>query len=107
MLARDGDRELYRPFGNIVGGLLSPLLSNVRLEDLDKELERRGHRFARYCDAFLVVVTSQRAGARVKASLTRVLRHHLKLEINESKRTVGPTKACVCLGFTFPGTRIY
>ena len=106
MLARDGDRELYRPFGNIVGGLLSPLLSNVRLEDLDKELERRGHRFARYCDAFLVVVTSQRAGARVKASLTRFLQQPVKLEINEAKSTVGATKDCTLLGLTFHSTRI-
>jgi RNA-directed DNA polymerase len=89
------------------GSPLSPLLSNVMLDDLDKELERRGHRFARYCDDFLVVVKSQRAGERVKASLTRFLQQHLKLEINASKSTVGPTKACVFLGFTFQGTRIY
>ncbi len=89
------------------GSPLSPLLSNVMLDDLDKELERRGHRFARYCDDFLIVVKSQRAGERVKASLTRFLQRHLKLEINESKSTVGPTKECVFLGFTFQGTRIY
>jgi RNA-directed DNA polymerase len=89
------------------GSPLSPLLSNIMLDDLDKELERRGHRFARYCDDFLVVVKSQRAGERVKASLTRFLQQHLKLEINESKSTVGPTKECVFLGFTFQGTRIY
>jgi RNA-directed DNA polymerase len=89
------------------GSPLSPLLSNVMLDDLDKELERRGHRFARYCDDFLVVVKSQRAGDRVKASLTRFLQHHLKLESNESKSTVGPTKEGVFLGFTFQGTRIY
>jgi RNA-directed DNA polymerase len=53
------------------------------------------------------VVHSQRAGERVKASLTRFLRQHLKLEINESKSTVGPTNACTFLGFTFHGTRIY
>jgi RNA-directed DNA polymerase len=89
------------------GSPLSPLLSNVMLDDLDKELERRGHHFARYCDDFLIVVHSQRAGARVKASLTRFLRQHLKLEINETKSTVGPTNACRFLGFTFHGTRIY
>jgi RNA-directed DNA polymerase len=88
------------------GSPLSPLLSNVRLDDLDKELERRGHRFARYCDDFLIVVKSQRAGERVKARLTRFLQQHLKLEIKESKSTVGPTKECGVLGFTFPGTRI-
>ena len=89
------------------GSPLSPLLSNVMLDDLDKELERRGHRFARYCDDFLIVVKSQRAGERVKASLTRFLQHHLKLEINETKSTVGPTNECTFLGFTFHGTRIY
>ena len=89
------------------GSPLSPLLSNIVLDDLDKELERRGHRFARYCDDFLIVVHSQRAGERVKASLARFLRQHLKLEINETKSTVGPTNECTFLGFTFHGTRIY
>jgi RNA-directed DNA polymerase len=89
------------------GSPLSPLLSNVMLDDLDKELERRGHLFARYCDDFLLVVTSQRAGERAKASVTRFLQHHLKLEINEDKSTVGPTNQCRFLGFTFQGTRIY
>src|SRR5262245_7222526 len=89
------------------GSPLSPLLSNILLDDLDKERERRGHRFARYCDDFLIVVKSQRAGERVKASLTRFLQQHLKLEINETKSTVGPTNECRFLGFTFHGTRIY
>jgi RNA-directed DNA polymerase len=89
------------------GSPLSPLLSNSLLDDLDQELEWRGHRFARYCDDFLIVVHSQRAGERVKASLTRFLQHHLKLEINETKSTVGPTNECRLLGFTFQGTRIY
>src|SRR5262249_36785253 len=89
------------------GSPLSPLLSNILLDDLDKELERRGHRFARYCDDFLIVVKSSRAGERVKASLTQFLQQHLKLEINEAKSTVGPTNACQFLGFTFRDTRIY
>jgi RNA-directed DNA polymerase len=89
------------------GSPLSPLLSNVMFDDLDKELERRGHHFARYWADFLLVVQSQRAGARVKASLTRFLRQHLKLEINEAKSTVGPTNECRFLGFTFHGTRSY
>ena len=89
------------------GSPLSPLLSNLRLDDLDKELERRGPRFARYCDDFLLVVKSPRAGTRVKASISRFLQHHLKLEINERKRMVGATNACTFLGFTFHGTRIY
>jgi len=89
------------------GSPLSPLLSNVMLDDLDKELARRGHRLARYCDDFLIVVHSRRAGERVKTSITRFLQHHLKLEINETKSTVGPTNECRFLGFTFHGTRIY
>jgi RNA-directed DNA polymerase len=89
------------------GSPLSPLLSNILLDDLDKELERRGHRFARYCDDFLIVVKSRRAGERVKASLTRFLRQHLKLEINEAKSMVGLISECTFLGFTFHGTRIY
>jgi RNA-directed DNA polymerase len=89
------------------GSPLSPLLSNILLDDLDTELERRGHRFARYCDDFLIVVKSQRAGERVKASVTRFLRSHLHLEINEQKSMVGPTKDCTFLGFTFQGSRIY
>jgi RNA-directed DNA polymerase len=89
------------------GSPLSPLLSNVMVDDLEKELEGRGQHFARYGDDFLIVVHSQRAGERVKARLTRFLQHHLKLEINEAKSTVGPTNECVFLGFTFHGTRIY
>jgi RNA-directed DNA polymerase len=89
------------------GSPLSPRLSNVRRDDLDKALARRDHRFARYCEDFLSVVHSQRAGARVKASLTQFLRHHLKLEIHETKSTVGPTHAGRVWGFTFPGARIY
>lgn len=93
--------------GGPQGSPLSPLLSNGMLDDLDQELARRGHRFARYRDDFLVVVKSQRAGDRLKASLTRFLRQHLKLELNESKSTVGPTNEGAFLGFTFQGTRIY
>jgi RNA-directed DNA polymerase len=72
-----------------------------------KELDRRGYRFARYCDDFLLVVKSQRAGERVKGSVSRFLRQYLKLEINEDKSVVGPTNQCRFLGFTFHGTRIY
>ena len=102
-----GERLEPTAMGVPQGSPLSPLLSNILLDDLDKELERRGHRFARYCDDFLIVVKSQRAGERVKASIARFLQHHLKLEINESKSMVGATNACTFLGFTFHGTRIY
>jgi RNA-directed DNA polymerase len=89
------------------GSPLSPLLSNIMLDDLDQELERRGHHFARYCDDFLIIVKSRWAGERAKASLARFLQQHLKLEINETRSTVGPTNECRFLGFTFHGTRIY
>jgi RNA-directed DNA polymerase len=89
------------------GSPLSPLLSNIMVDDLDQERERRGHHCARYCDDFLIGVKSRRAGERVKASLTRFLQQPLKLEINETKSTGGPTNECRFLGFTFHGTRIY
>jgi RNA-directed DNA polymerase len=89
------------------GSPWSPLLANVMLDDLEKELERRGHRFARDCDDFLIVVKSQRAGERVKAGVTRFLRSHLQRERNEQKSRGGSPKACTFLGFPFQGARIY
>jgi len=82
------------------GSPLSPLLANVMLDDLDKELERRGHRFARYADDFIVLVKSQRAGDRVMASITRFLTRKLKLVVNEAKSQVAPVSDCSFLGFT-------
>jgi RNA-directed DNA polymerase len=93
-------------FGNIVGGELSPVLSNLLVDDLAQELARRGPRFARYCADFLIVGKSQRAGDRVKASRPRFLPQPLKLEINETKRTGGPTKEGGFRGLTFHGTRL-
>jgi RNA-directed DNA polymerase len=101
-----GERLQPTETGVPPGSPLAPLGSNLRVDDWDQERERRGPRFARYCADFLSVVTSQRAGARGKARLTRVLRHHLQREIPESKSTVGPTQAGVCLGFPFQGPRI-
>lgn len=88
------------------GGPLSPLLANSVLDDLDKELEERGHRFARYADDFLILVRSQSAAKRVKASIQRFLERKLKLTINESKSQVAPTDKVDFLGFTFRGTTI-
>jgi RNA-directed DNA polymerase len=82
------------------GGPLSPLLTNVMLDDLDKELERRGHRFARYADDFIILVKSQRSGERVLASITRFLTQQLKLAVNEAKSQVAPVSECSFLGFT-------
>jgi RNA-directed DNA polymerase len=95
--------ESFQPseLGTPQGGPLSPLLANILLDDLDKELERRGHRFARYADDVLVLVKSPRAGQRVKASLTAYLGRRLKLPVNEPKSRVAPIDDCVFLGFTF------
>ena len=92
--------------GTPQGSPLSPLLANVLLDDLDKELERRGHRFVRYADDLLIVVCSLRAGERVKASITRYLTTKLKLVVNEQKSRVVRTNECVFLGFTFRGAKL-
>ena len=82
----DGTREAT-PQGVPQGGPLSPLLANITLDPLDKELERRGHQFARYADDFLVMVKSLKAAERVMASLTRFVEGKLKLVVNRAKRT--------------------
>jgi RNA-directed DNA polymerase len=75
--------------GTPQGGPLSPLLSNIMLDDLDKELERRGHRFCRYADDCNVYVKSRHAGERVMGSLTRFLEQRLRLKVNREKSAVG------------------
>jgi RNA-directed DNA polymerase len=74
--------------GTPQGGPLSPLLSNILLDDLDRELERRGHCFCRYADDCNIYVRSKRAGKRVLASVTRFLEYQLKLRVNSSKSAV-------------------
>jgi RNA-directed DNA polymerase len=74
--------------GTPQGGPLSPLLSNILLTDLDRELERRGHAFCRYADDCNIYVASERAGVRLMASLTRFLGERLKLKVNAAKSTV-------------------
>lgn len=88
------------------GGPLSPLLSNILLDVLDKELEKRNHRFARYADDILILVKSKRAGNRVLASITRFIERKLKLTVNELKSKVVPVSQCRFLGFTFHGKQI-
>ena len=83
------------------GGPLSPLLANILLDDLDRELEKRGHRFARYADDFVVQVKSVRAGERVKKSITRFVERKLKLKVNNEKSKAGHNSKCSFLGFTF------
>jgi len=98
---RIGERFEPSELGTPQGGPLSPLLANILLDDLDRELEQRRHRFARYADDLLVLVKSERAGQRVKASLTAYLGRRLKLPVNEEKSRVAPVNECVFLGFTF------
>jgi group II intron reverse transcriptase/maturase len=86
--------------GTPQGGPLSPLLSNVMLDDLDKELEKRGHRFVRYADDCNIYVKSQRAGERVMGNVKRFLGERLKLKVNEAKSAVGKVNARKFLGFT-------
>jgi RNA-directed DNA polymerase len=74
--------------GTPQGGPLSPLLANLLLDDLDRELERRGHKFCRYADDCNIYVQSQAAGERVLASVTRYLEEQLKLRVNRSKSAV-------------------
>jgi len=88
------------------GGPLSPLLSNILLDDLDKELERRGHRFARYADDLIILVKSERAGHRVMASISRFLERTLKVKVNKAKSKVVRTRDSAFLGFTFKGGKI-
>lgn len=87
--------------GTPQGGPLSPLLSNVVLDVLDKELERRGHRFVRYADDCNIYVKSERAGDRVMEGITRFLEKKLKLKVNEQKSAVGSPSTRKFLGFSF------
>jgi len=86
--------------GTPQGGPLSPLLSNIVLDDLDKELTRRGHRFCRYADDCNIYVRSQRAGERVMASVSRFLTVKLRLKVNEAKSAVARPEERKFLGFS-------
>jgi len=85
--------------GTPQGGPLSPLLSNIVLDELDKELERRGHRFVRYADDIVILVRSQMAGERVLSSITRFITGKLKLKVNEEKSFVARPWEVKFLGF--------
>lgn len=87
--------------GTPQGGPLSPLLSNIMLDDLDRELEKRGHRFVRYADDCNVYVRSERSGQRVMEGLRRYITKRLKLKINESKSAVARPPERKFLGFSF------
>ena len=87
--------------GTPQGGPLSPLLSNLRLDELDRELERRGHRFVRYADDCNIYVRSRRAGERVMASVAGFLARRLKLRLNPAKSAVAVPWQRKFLGFSF------
>src|SRR5215469_11785496 len=86
--------------GTPQGGPLSPLLSNLVLDDLDKELTRRGHHFCRYADDCNIYVRSRRAGERVMASVSRFLIQKLRLKVNEAKSAVARPEERKFLGFS-------
>jgi RNA-directed DNA polymerase len=101
-----GGVVIPRDKGTPQGGPLSPLLSNLLLDDLDRELERRGHRFVRYADDCNIHVRSERAGRRVMESVTRFLERKLKLKVNAEKSAVARPWQRKFLGFSFlPGDR--
>ena len=81
--------------------MLSPLLSNLLLDEWDRELERRGHRFVRYADDCNIYVKSERAGQRVMEGMKRFLARKLRLKVNESKSSVARPKDLKFLGFSF------
>ena len=89
--------------GTMQGGPLSPLLANILLDDLDKELEHRGPNFVRYADDFLIFVRSELAARRVFASVERFLTLRLKLVVNRDKSRVCKTAGVEFLGYCFAG----
>jgi hypothetical protein len=87
--------------GTPQGSPLSPLLANIMLDDLDRELERRGHRFVRYADDVRVHVKTERAGQRVLTGITEFLRRRLRLQVNKVKSSVRHAAQAMVLGFGF------
>ncbi|MEB3336130.1 MAG: group II intron maturase-specific domain-containing protein [Leptolyngbyaceae bacterium] len=86
---------------------MSPFLSNILLDDLDKELEARGHWFVRYMDDLVFLVKSRRAWRRVMANVSHYLTEKLKLKVNREKSRVAKVEDLEYLGFTFRGIRIF
>ena len=88
------------------GSPLSPILSNILLDELDKELESRGHKFVRYADDLAIFVRSKRAGERVLASVSRYLETKLKVKVNQAKSMVSHVKDSSVLGFKIHGKKL-
>lgn len=90
-----------RSEGTPQGSPLSPILSNIMLDELDKELENRGHKFVRYADDISIYVRSKKASIRVKESMIRFIEEKLKLKVNRTKSKISPPKKSNLLGFSF------
>ncbi len=91
--------------GTPQGGPLSPLLSNIVLEELDKDLERRGLRFVRYADDFIIFIRIKRAATRVMESVSRFITRKLKLKVNQEKSKITHPWWMCFLGFSFTSKR--
>ncbi len=87
--------------GTPQGGPLSPLLSNIMLDELDKELEKRGHKFCRYADDCNIYIKSRKAGERVMTSISKFIEEKLKLKVNRTKSAVDKPRKRKFLGFSF------
>ena len=83
------------------GGPLSPLLSNIMLNELDKELEKRGHKFVRYADDCMILCKSRRSAERTKVSITRYIEEKLFLKVNRAKTSVAHISQVKYLGYGF------
>jgi RNA-directed DNA polymerase len=101
----EGGLTSPRSEGTPQGGPLSPLLSNILLDELDKELERRGHAFCRYADDCNIYVTSQRAGERVFVSVEKFLKERLRLTVNRGKSAVDRPWKRIFLGYSMTNHR--
>jgi RNA-directed DNA polymerase len=101
----EGGIVSQRTEGTPQGSPLSPLLSNIVLDELDKELEVRGHRFVRYADDCSIYVKSEKSGLRVMESITEYIEKKLKLKVNRTKSKVSRPTASTLLGFSFYGSK--
>lgn len=99
-------KEAPREKGTPQGSPLSPLLSNIVLDELDKELEKRGHRFVRYADDFQIYVGSKQSAERVMASVSKFIERHLKLKVNKEKSAIDRPWRRTLLGYSFTNNKV-